>query len=104
MKSSRLGTKKRLVALALALLLALGAIPGAMAASEDWTMLAISVGWTDAEGQEFFYPAMPVAVSESGEGTFWVMLPQEAPLDNLTFRAEHSLHEYVFNPASGSVL
>ena len=66
---------KRATALLAALLMALSVLPLAAAASADWTELQISVSWYDSTGALQSAAAFPAGETETGEGCFWVLLP-----------------------------
>ena len=104
MKNKQRGILKKAGALMTALLMLLAAVPASFAASADWTELEIILSWFDANGEEQRAAAVPTAVTETGEGCFWAMVAPDAPLDGLIFTASHSMHEYEFSPASGTVL
>ena len=72
-------------------------------ALEDWSLLSITLSWTDAQGNPVFAMATPVPYGE--EQAFWAQVDITAPLDQLTITISHPNHpEYVFDPANGSVL
>ncbi len=72
-------------------------------ALEDWSLLSITLSWTDAQGNPVFAMATPVPYGE--EQAFWAQVDITAPLDQLTIIISHPNHpEYVFDPANGSVL
>ena len=53
---------KKGLAMMIALLMALSVLPAAMAASEDWDQLLVSVSWTDENGETqtaYAYPLYP---------------------------------------------
>ena len=95
---------KRATALLAALLLALSALPLALAASADWAALQINLSWYDSMGVMQSAAAFPAAETEAGEGCFWVQIPADAPLDGLTFSVIHPAHEYQYSPEPGSIL
>ena len=99
MKNRHSRILKRAAALLIALTLFLSALPSAMAASEDWTQLLITVNWIDAvTGEPMSANAVPITETETGEGCFWIALPQGTPLEGLYISAVHPLHEeYVYS-------
>ena len=69
---------KKAGALLIALMLLCSVLPAAVAVSADWSQLAITVSWVDPEtGETRSAEATPVP---DAEGSFWILLPPEAPL------------------------
>ena len=88
---------KRAAALLIALMLALSVLPAAMAVSPDWSQMIITVSWVDAEtGETRSVEAVPVP---DAEGSFWILLPPEAPMEGLTITVFHPAHEYQYDGA-----
>ena len=72
-------------------------------ALEDWSLLSITLNWTDAQGNPCFAMATPVPYGT--EQAFWAQVDITAPLDQLVITISHPNHpEYVFDPANGSTL
>ena len=72
-------------------------------ALEDWSLLSITLSWTDALGNPGFAMATPVPYGT--EQAFWAQVDVAAPLDQLVITISHPNHpEYVFDPANGSTL
>ncbi len=51
---------RRIVSFAAAAVLALAAVPAALAVPGDWAEMQIVLNWTDPEGNTRSYPATPV--------------------------------------------
>ena len=92
----------RITAFFAALILCLQMMVVPALAQEDWSMLSITLSWTDASGNPGFAMATPVATGT--EQAFWVQVDPSAPLDQLTITLSHPYHAYTFEPADGSVL
>ena len=106
MKIGRHGIWKKAAAFLTAILMLTGVFSTSFAVSDDWEALTITLSWADPANpdQVLSVIAIPAGMTPEGEGRFWAYLPQEAPLDQLTFTAEHPDHAYEFIPASGTLL
>ena len=85
---------RRAAALLITLTLLVSVLPAAMAASNDWSDLQITVSWYDDAGEMHSVTANPVW---EAEGSFWIALPPDAPLDGLTITAYHPNHNYQYD-------
>ncbi len=94
MKNRHSWILKRTAALLIALTLLISVLPAAVAASSDWSDLQITVSWTDGAGEVHSVSANPVW---EAEGSFWIALPPDAPLEGLTITAYHPNHDYQYD-------
>ena len=72
MHMKKISTLKKKIALLLALLMGLSAVPAAIAVSQDWAMLTITLEWNDQDGVSQTVSANPVY---DAPGSFWAYLP-----------------------------
>ena len=80
---------KRSIALLIAALLILSAVPAAMAVSPDWTSLVITLNWIDAENMPQSVIAAPVY---EAPGSFWAGLPTMLSPGTVTLTAYSEMH------------
>ena len=85
----KISTLKKKIALLLALLMVLSAVPAAIAVSQDWAMLTITLEWNDQDGVSQTVSANPVY---DAPGSFWAYLPAPVSPGTVMLKAYCDMH------------